>query len=121
MVLILFAWGASAFAQGYNTGYTHKTTSVNSGTVPVTVLNAGYMQTWCITADAGCTKGLLIFAYSGSLPGAAPGNTDYIAPGATRCDAVTNDLNVGHDAIGEAWGAVFASGGATCNAYSTYR
>lgn len=122
LAMAMVACGASfAFAGGFNTTYTAQTTSVNSGSVPVNVLPAAQMQTFCITADAGCTKGLLVFPYTGTIPGAAPGGTYYIQPGATICDGITNDLNIGHDAIGEAWGAVFASGGATCNAYSVYR
>jgi hypothetical protein len=86
-LLAVAAYGAPVFAQGYNTKYEHQTTSVNSGTVPVNVLPPAFMTTWCITADASCTKGLPIFSYSVTLPGSAPTNTDFIAPGATRCDA----------------------------------
>lgn len=116
----ILASSATVFAQGHNTTYTCKAATIASSTVPVNVLPAAFMTTFCISNPAA-NGTVLVFPYTDSIPGSPPSGVIDIAPGAKLCDAVTCSTNTCRDAIGEAWGVVLATGSASSTVYSCYR
>lgn len=120
LVILAVAWGASAFAAGYNTQYTCQDTTIASSTVPVNVLPAAFMSTFCISNPSG-NGTVLVFPYTGSIPGAVPSGVIDIPAGGKFCDQVTCDNNTCRDAIGEAWGVALATGSTSTVVHACYR
>lgn len=107
--------------------YTLNRASVNSATVPVTVIAPGFMSTWCITPDTACTKSVDCFAFtSATAPTAVPTASalQQITPGKSFCDSIDYFDPRGtyyRYGLGSGWACVFVSGGATCNVDGTIR
>ena len=139
LVLIgaMYVLGAILHAQGINWPfrvgtYSQLRASINSATVPVTVITSqqgstGFMSTWCITASNACTKPIDCFAYTAaSAPTAVPTASalQEIDPGKTFCDQTSffDPRGVYYRfGVGSGWACVFEASGATCNADGIWR
>jgi hypothetical protein len=127
-----WALGTVLWAQGVSVPpragtYTVNRASVNSATVPVTVIAPGFMSAWNIHASTACTKPIDCFPFtSAAAPTAVPTASALreIDPAGDFSDNIEyfdprgNYYRFG---LGSGWACVFESGGATCNVDGTSR
>lgn len=122
LILGLVALHGLAHAQvGLPAVYTCKTTSVTSASVPVQIMPSATMSTWTIHTRSGAAVSILAFPYQGSLPGSAPSNVMEVAAGAIWTDQINLNTALGHQAVGESWAAVLASGSTAVTVDTCYR
>lgn len=110
---------AGPYSAGRN--YTCQTTSVTSSSVPVNVLPAAVMTTFTIHVRSTGANPVLIFPYAGSLPGSAPTNVMERAAGSDWSDAISCGAPECLFAIGQAYGAVLATGSTAVTVDACYR
>lgn len=110
VVLTLCASLALAQNNTYR-NYTCVSTSVTSATVPVAVMTPGLMQSWILhVRSTPASDPVLLFPYTGALPGTAPAGVIERASGTDFADQITCNAPDCRYAVGSGWGAVLASG-----------
>jgi len=89
--------------------YQLQSTSVTSATVPVSLMPPGNKVSYMIKVRNAAAVPVLLFPYSGTLPGSAPANVFELAPGQffSDEDPISAYLT---DAMGQGWAAVLESG-----------
>lgn len=95
--------------------YGQVTVTVTSTTVPVQIIPVTGKTSWTLKPRTGATS-ILVFAFSGSVPGSAPANTMEIQAEQSLSDA-DNLMSYETDSMQQGWAAVLtAAGTATVDA-----
>lgn len=89
--------------------YTQATVSVNSATVPVSIIPPGTKISYSLKPRAAAAVSILFFAYSGTLPGSAPSNVMELAAGVLFSDFDPRG-SYETDAMGQGIAAVLETG-----------
>lgn len=95
----------------YTPGYKQVTVSINSSSVPVSIVAPGFMSRgWNVRVRTGAAASILLFSYRGALPGAAPANVREVAPGENYGDTISSAFSGADDGIGDGLAAVLETG-----------
>lgn len=106
----------------FQVGYQQQTTVVGSSSVPVSLIPPGFISNmWSIRLRTAATGTILIFAYTGALPGSAPANVMEVAAGVPIGDRITSAQNGADDGIGSGWAAVLTTGSTAVTADALWR
>lgn len=89
--------------------YSQATVSVTSATAPVSLIAPGDKTAWWVRTRTGAAVSVLIFFYTGALPGSAPAGVYEVPAGNVVTDADPMD-SYQLDAFGSGIAAVLASG-----------
>jgi hypothetical protein len=90
--------------------YSQASVSINSATVPVSIMPPGDKTAWTIRVRSEATTNILLFAYSGALPGSAPTGLLELAPGQAFTDADQRGSYL-TDSMQQGWAAVLLTTG----------
>ena len=100
--------------------YTISTVSVTSSTIPVSLMPPTDKSSWMIRVRSAAANSVLLFNYSGTLPGSAPGNSFELAAG----QFINDQDAIGSyetDAMQQGWAAVLETGSTAVTVDSIYR
>lgn len=100
--------------------YTQTSVSITSATVPTVIFAPADRVAWTIRVRANAANNILVFAYTGTVPGAAPGGVMELGAAQFLSD---NDSIASYqtDAMMQGWAAILETGSTAVAVDAIYR